>query len=313
MKYGSYLLSFFAFFVVSYMLFCPERRSALGEGLYEELKPVSSNLSFVEPKWKKYNRIREVSDPNLGVILGDLESHLPNGHNYIDSNKLTWAHEASHGINAKIRNDLSTAEGYNGFYVLQDRYILIKEPEITIRDVAIAIPERLRGLTFDVYFEDQSLIWNDRPLYLIDEWISFTNGADSGKELNLSGWCYELLQAHNFNVYCIYLAMVTQRDCSDYRDSELKEFIKWNTERVFRLSFPSDRKLEEFPIESKFPKIASNWHICPHQIAPKYFANDLNHINDYIKLIKNAPEAEKLRKFAKIYFGDDWCARTYGF
>jgi len=313
MKYGQYFLTFFALFVVSYVLFCPERRSAVGDSLFEELQPVSSNLSFNEPKWKKYNRIREVSDPNLGVILGDLESHLPNEHNYTDLNKLTWAHEASHGINAKIRNDRTTNEGYNGFYVLQDRFIIIKEPEITIRDVASVIPERLRGLTFNVYFEEQFLIWNDRPLYLMDEWVAFTNGADAGKELNLKGWYFELLQAHNFNVYCIYLALVIQRDCSYYRDTELKEFIKWNTERVFRLSHPSDRKTENFVADNKIPKIVSNWHICPHQTAPKYFTNDLHHVEDYIKIIKTAPEAEKFRKFVKDYFGEDWCSRTYGF
>lgn len=313
MKYGSYFLTCFALFVVSYMLFCPERKSALGEGLFEELQPTSLNSGYFEPKWKKYNRIREVSDPNLGVILGDLESHLPNEHNYKDFNKLTWAHETSHGINAKLRNDPMTPEGYNGFYVLQDRFIIIKEPEITIRDVASVIPERLRGLTFNVYFEDQSLIWNDKPLYLIDEWVAFTNGADAGKELNLKGWCFELLQAHNFNVYCIYLALVTQRDCSNYRDTELKEFIKWNTERVFRLSHPSDRKTENLFFDNKLPKAVSSWHICPHQVAPKYFTNDLHHVDDYIKIIKMAPEAEKFRKFVKEYFGEEWSSRTYGF
>jgi hypothetical protein len=30
-------------------------------------------------------------------------------------------------------------------------------------------------------------------------------------------------------------------------------------------------------------------------------------------MIRNSPEAEKLRQFAKEYFGEDWCKKTYGF
>jgi hypothetical protein len=316
MKYLPHILLTFSFFVVFYLLFFPEHKTALGEGVYEEVKPIvlsKNGFRTIEPKWKRLSRVREISDPSFGVVLGDIESHLPNGHHYGDSNKITWAHESSHGINARLRNDVATMEGYNGFYVLQDRSIILKEPEISIRDIAAVIPEVLRGPSFDLYLIEQATIWNDRPLYLVDEWVAYTNGSEAGRELNIRGLYYELLQAYNFNVYCMYLAMVVQRDCSDYRDAELKQFIMWNTERVFKLTIDSDRKIEDSGLGKAKTIKASSFHICPHQLLPDGYSNSLDMVVQYIEKVKAVPEAEKLRRFAKKYFGEEWCRQLYGF
>jgi hypothetical protein len=81
-----------------------------------------------------------------------------------------------------------------------------------------------------LYLVQQAHSWNDRPLYLFDEWVAYTNGSECGKELNISNWDYELLQAHNFNVYCMYLAMLAKSD-----DKQFKSFMMWNIERTFSL------------------------------------------------------------------------------
>lgn len=287
-----------------------------------KLKEPSVNLVFDkdrpatlidEIKWKKWNRIREVSDPDLGVTLGDLESHIAKDHRYKDDNKITWSHQVSHGINAAIRNKVYTKEPFNGFYVLQDRSILLREPSITIREISEEIPEVLRGPSFKIYLVDQIDKWNDRPLYLIDEWVAFTNGAEVGKELNFEGWYFELLQAHNFNVYCLYMAMIVNRDISNYRDDNLKKFIKWNIERVFRISCPSDRSEIDRAKQTKTVSFSNN-HFCPHcRVEGNAEKVDLKRCKDYIELIKTVPEAETLRLFTKGYFGSDWCKKYYGF
>lgn len=310
MKYTHYIIILLTIFVASYMLFCPEHNTALGTASYEELKTTAFPIFGTEPKWKKFTRIRELSDPSLGVILGDLESHMPNGHHYTDKNKLSWAHQVSHGINAKIRNDPSNLDGYNGFYVLQDRSFLLKEPEISIRDIALFVPSSLRGPSFDLYFNEQSSIWNDRPLYLIDEWVAFANGSDAGRELNINGWYYELLQAHNFNIYCMCLALVVQRDCSDYRDTDLKEFIMWNVERVFRLTYPSDKTQQEYYLKSG--GAVANWNICPHMLSPDDSYNDIKIVENYVKKVCSYEDAQNFRKSAREYFGDAWFNKFYG-
>lgn len=282
----------------------------------EVIVRVSSNDKPViteEPRWKKLNRIREVSNPDLGVVLGDLESHLASGHSYNDINKITWAHQVSHGVNALIRNKVYSKEPLNGFYLLQDRSIIFKEPAITIKDVAKEIPEKLQGPSFKLYFIEQNDKWNDKPLYIIDEWVAFTNGSEVGKELNCDGWYFELFQAHNFNIYSMYLAMVINRDTRNYQDSELKKFMKWNIERVFRVSMPSDR--EEIDRARQFKIVSNNRkHICPHcRVEGNMEKVDLKRSKEYIELFRTLPEAQNIRDFAKDYFGEEWCKRTYGF
>ena len=147
----------------------------------------------------------------------------------------------------------------------------------------------------------------------MDEWIAFTNGAEVGKELNFEGWYFELLQAHNFNLYCMYMAMILERDVSNYRDANFKKFLRWNIERVFMISIPSDRDEIDRARQTKTVSF-SNKHFCPHcRMEGTGEKVDLKRSKDYIELIRSLPEAEKLRSFAKDYFGEDWCKRVYGF
>jgi hypothetical protein len=306
------ILSYFFFFGIG-----GRKQTKVDDVVKEEvaIKVSTNEKPFLteEPRWKKLSRIREVSNPDLGVVLGDLESHIVAGHNYNDRNKITWAHQVSHGISAAIRNKVYSKEPLNGFYLLQDRSIVLKEPFITIKDVAREIPEKLQGPSFKLYFVEQNDKWNDKPFYIIDEWVAFTNGSEVGKELNYDGWYFELLQAHNFNVYSIYLAMVTNRDTRNYQDSDLKKFMKWNIERVFRISMPSDR--EEID-RARQTKIVSNntSHICPHcRVEGNMEKVDLKRSKEYIELFRTLPEAQNIRDFAKDYFGEEWCKRIYGF
>jgi len=308
------------FLVMAVIYFVKEdKKTGVGEGITEQNLPLIMlrNVSpdeTKEPRWIKWPRLREVSDPKMGVVLGDLESHMPKNHAYRDANKMTWAHETTHGINANIRNKTYDKEASNGFYVLQDRAILLKEPKTTIHDIALAVPEVLRGPSYKLYLVEQAVAWNDRPLYLVDEWISYTNGAEVGKELNVAGWHYELLQAHNFNVYCTYLAMVVQRDVSEYQDTELKKFLKWNTERVFRISMPSEKTVTDEGMPNMTVTEPENKFICPHHKL-EYGSEEFNlkMVNEYLDLIRKSPSADKFRKFAKAYYGDDWCKKVYGF
>lgn len=303
----------------------PNAGSQVGDALTEadfpsmELRPLpASRVGDVtpEPRWGKWQRLREVSDPKFGVILGDIESHLPKGHQYSDTNKMTWAHESTHGINANIRNRYfkNTKDNFNGLYVLQDRSLVLKEPNVTISDVAKEIPDDLRGPSYRLYLNEQALAWGDRPLYLMDEWVAYTNGAEAGKELNVKGWYYELLQAHNFNIYCLTLAMVVNRDLSDYDDTEFKKFLMWNTDRVFRISIPSDKTRVDLGFPPNGAVNVSNGHICPHQRLEDYGSEvNLRMVEDYLDKVRKSQDAEKLRKFAKDYLGDEWCRRIYGF
>lgn len=238
----------------------------------------------VEPKFDNWPKVRTVTNASLGKVLQDIDSHMPAGHQYSDSNKVTWAHETTHGINANIRNKNKDSTTVNGFYCLNDRACVIYEPKTTIRKIAPTVPNALRGPSYQLYLVQQTSGWNDRPLYLFDEWIAYTNGSETGRELNHSGWYYELLQAHNFNVYCIYLAMTVKKECPDYDDAQMKAFMMWNIERTFRLAAPFEQK--DDPTKSAL---------------------------EYVEKVRTLPEAEALRVFSRQYFGIEWCKRVYGF
>lgn len=270
----------------------------------------------VEPEWTDWPAVRSVNNPSLGKVLQDIDSHMPAGHIYRDGNKVTWAHETTHGINSNIRNKHQDATRVNGFYGLNNRACVIYEPKTTIRAIAPKVPQVLRGPSYNLYLVQQTSGWNDRPLYLFDEWVAYTNGSECGRELNHSGWYYELLQAHNFNVYCIYLAMTVKEKCPDYDDKQMKAFMMWNIERTFRLAAPTVTKRE---IMYPDPNEVKQHHLLnpmyPPDILP-HGADDSDPTREalaYVEKVRTAPEAESLRTFARQYFGAEWCKRVYGF
>lgn len=264
-----------------------------------------------EPKFDNWPKVRTVTNEKLGKILQDIDSHMPAGHQYSDSNKVTWAHETTHGINANIRNKNKDSTKVNGFYCLNDRACVIYEPKTTIRAFASTVPQALRGPSYQLYLVQQTNGWNDRPLYLFDEWIAYTNGSETGRELNHQGWYYELLQAHNFNVYSIYLAMHVKKTCPDYDDTQMKAFMMWNIERTFRLAAPFEKRAI---MESEPDAGGEKKHLHPHPLPlGNDDANPTQNALDYVTKVRTLPEADALRAFARQYFGAEWCKRVYGF
>lgn len=183
-------------------------------------------FSFTEraslpPLFTNYPAIRH-PDPTLGKILSDIDSHMPANHIYKDRDKITWAHETSHGIAARLRSQY----GGNAFYVLNDRAVLLKEPNTTLREVANRVPQSLRGSSYRLYLIDQQRYWNNQPLYICDEWVAYANGAATRAELKISSRGETVTQMLEFAVYTYYMGMPIELD------SNLKSFIIWHTNRV---------------------------------------------------------------------------------
>lgn len=260
------------------------------------------------PHFEKWPKVRNVEDNTLGKTLQDIDSHLPAGHLYVDHNKITWAHETTHGINSEIRMNHLDKVRFNGFYCLQDRACIIYEPKTTIQAVASRIPKILQGPSYQLYLMESG--WNDTPLYLFDEWIAYTNGSETGRELNYEGWNYELLQAHNFNVYCICLAQTVKETCPDYDDTQLKTFMKWNIRRTFQLLEPIENNKEVMVAEPEEVKHVPNKHLHKHEV---FRGQESNLAESYIEVVRSHPEAEDFRSFARQYLGLEWCKRIYGF
>ena len=245
-------------------------------------------------KWEYFRPLREVKEVRLGKVLCDIESHMKEGHQYKDSNLVTWAHETTHGINSYLRNNHKDAASVNAFYCLEDRYLVFREPRTTISDVARRVPVALRGPSYQLYLQDQVKWWNERPLYIMDEWISYSNGSACALELKEEEFYFELLQAQNFTVYSIYLLISIKERDSNYDTTELVEFVKWNAERVMGMQKPL--------------RVMRG-----RDIVLNLFRDPLARNQEYMLKLQTIAEADSLRKFSRKTFGESWCKRVLGF
>ena len=159
---------------------------------------------------------------NLGPVLEDVESLLPPGHQFRDSDPITWTHEGTHGVNARIRREKGSP-GIVGIYIGGLRCCLLEVPPIKLSDVAKAVPRELRGDIYTLYLVQQQRWWENDPLYVLDEWSAYLQGAD-------------YRQAHEYR---------TKRGgtCQYMREMQLYSFAMWKAAgyprnlRLFMMAF----------------------------------------------------------------------------
>lgn len=179
-----------------------------------------------EPKFLEYQAVSQSKSTN--VTLNDVESHLKNNLGYV-FDELGRAHEWSHLINGEARASLKV-NGGEVLYCLKNRVVVLKDTTSKINDVRNIVPNRLRGKSSESYLTDEKFR-NKNAINLFNEWTAYTNGATYAVESNTFGWELELLQAHHFNVYCTYVAMME----GDSLDPQTRDYLKWNIERTFEL------------------------------------------------------------------------------
>ncbi len=185
--------------------------------------------------WYRVLPLRSVNDPRLGRTLADIDSQLQAGHIYRDADFVTWAHETTHGINSRIRQEFNQP-GLNAFYVTGGKAMVLREPRFRKRDVAALVPSQLRGRCFALYLAGQ-MEWDDCPLYLLDEWVAYTNGSIVGRELGRDGLRSEIENCVEFTGYACTVLEAVERHDPNYCDrAHLKEFVVWNTGRVLEMS-----------------------------------------------------------------------------
>jgi hypothetical protein len=149
---------------------------------------------------------------------------------------VTKGHETTHGINNYLRNTFNkTGKKANAFYVLQGRYIVLVEPPVTMADAIPHIPSRFQGSRYQLYLVQQRTSWNDRPLYIYDEWVSYVNGTAVGIDLAKNGLWTKSGQQDvakgplEFFVYGIAVAMAVEKKAPSFfsTNPQFLEFTAW--------------------------------------------------------------------------------------
>jgi hypothetical protein len=245
-------------------------------------------------EWMIWPEQQTLGEASWGSDLVDIARHLPAeyGDTYWFDEPVTAAHETSHGIHAHLRNyENDTGERVNAFYVLGDRAALVVEPDIRKSDVNPHVPGVLRGPRYDLYLDGQDA-WDDTPLYLMDEWNAYVNGAEVGVQQVQEGlwdgaWQDAVMGPLEFTVYAIATAKAVAAGDPDYfaSNQQFRRFTAWNIRRAMEL-YEAGRVMEEFEWDDQ---------------------------DAYAATMRTSAAAEDLRAFARETWGDAWCAEVLGF
>lgn len=210
-----------------------------------------SNEAAREPLWTYAPVVRAVDDTRLGQVLADIDSRLPatgltSSATYRDSDLGTWAHEATHGVNSLMRNEHGAGTGVeNALYCLNGRTALIEEPRpCTIRDAARYVPTGLRSRMYAQYMIGRTRQWNQIPLYILDEWVAYLNGATHNVWMAKNGGSIgdgagDLLFTAESAINALAIVCHVQQEIQagrvSYNDTQLRHAFAFNWSRMMTL------------------------------------------------------------------------------
>lgn len=247
-----------------------------------------------EPVWTRVPALRNTDPRRLGTALADIDSRLPatglvSSATYRDQDRLTWTHEATHGVNSLVRTRYAPRTGgYNAAYVLGGRAAVILEPRpVRLQEVARFVPNELKGhTTYSMYMVNAAVSWNNEPLYVFDEWTAYTNSATQFVNETHAGIpqdsISDLKYTAHFTIYSLCVAVAVNQAIRakriNYDDTQLRLFVAWHWHRVMQL--------------------LANASDC------KGYAAAIS----YYRRFAVGPGGADLRRWSRNYFGRAWVA-----
>jgi hypothetical protein len=226
------------------------KRPAAPEAVAPE-KPVAAVRPFDTSLYRIDTRpkVREVKEPALFVeglapvvraappnyipILRDAFSRLPDAERFRcpiePGDFITWAHEAHHGVTAKV-----CPPGGYGIYCGDGRSVIFRShPKVTIGEVAASIPKADRGAIFQLYLVEQRRYWDRQPLYIVDEFNSYRVGAIARQQLGWTRRQETERHAMEMSRYCrAMLALAKKEDPSWPELRKLERLLDWQDARL---------------------------------------------------------------------------------
>ena len=151
---------------------------------------------------------------------------------YRNNDSVTWAHETTHGINGVLRTLYGYAQKSECLYCLESKFVMIQEPKIAKNIAQNYVPTNLRGQSQIVF---GTLLRGYNVLYVLDEWVCYTNGSETKLDLNLTERGGTVQYMTNHIIYTLATAMAIKTRDPGYDDTQLKAFIKWNIDRNFKI------------------------------------------------------------------------------
>lgn len=244
---------------------------------------VAALLAFAEePRGRIVPRSRLHGMPG---VIADLEGHMPENHPYRDSDRITWAHETTHGLHSRLRQLFAPlGRRVNAVYVLRDRALALDEPAHTLQFVGENVPPSLRGEVYPQYLVQQRRYWQNEPLYVLDEWVAYANGSETAIEENLPTHG-ELQFMSEFVNYALVLNWCAwDKHAGPESADALRDFVQWHTDRCYGLVDAAERA-----------------------------GRDVSAARRWQDRLRQAQDAEDLREFCRRYYGRQWTRQRLGF
>ncbi len=242
--------------------------------------------SEIVPVFVEVPEFRQHSEQSA---YGDIMRHSQEAPFGDRADRATNAHEITHGIHSYLRN-LHTRESgkkVNGLYVLNGRGVIIEEPKMRKSKVIEFVPENLRSYRYGLYIRGQTA-WDDTPLYILDEWVAYVNGAIvnvedvqagryKGKDGSRTDGVYGCL---DFSIYSLALAMAVEKYDSSYWETnqQFRSFLLWELKRANQ-TYVLGSKMKEFVWEDQ---------------------------EKLLNQLQTSPSAEPMRQFIQKYFEGVW-------
>jgi len=111
--------------------------------------------------------------------------------------------------------------------------LITDEPDFDLRSIAPQIPAQLRGNIYQLYVVNQARSWNDRPLYLFDEWSAYQNGCLLRNSEKLVDRADSITSMIEMSAYCAYIVL-TKFD--DYGVSGTYEYLARRMKDIYDAS-----------------------------------------------------------------------------
>lgn len=238
------------------------------------------------------------SNPRWASKLTDIMQHEAPGDHNPYNDLITKGHETIHGIDNWLMNNGQPPDGgdgrwhlQSGFYLGDNKGVVIWEPDMKKHQVAEHVPRSLRGSRYKHYIEG-ARAWDDHPLYVWQEWNGYINGTEVGLNQKAEGkWTagrrIAALGPMEFTVYGLATAKAIKQN-----DPQ-----RWNSDPQFRefMAHASKRAMEAANLAQQ--------------------TNEFNHPNfdEYQTAFRNSPDAASLRAFAKDELGEAFCKKVFGF
>lgn len=182
----------------------------------------------------KLPKFREIDDK--GLIYKDVLEHSQQKPFGDEAGRHINVHETAHGIHSDVRNqyEKQSKTKLNAFYCLDGNIIILKEPNITMRHVVKYVPQKLQSYRWELYFVQQLKDWNDKPTYILEEWVAYILGSKCAVDDHQRGIVTQKSDAVSgcldFSIYATALAIAVKKHDPEYWENypDFKEMIRYN-------------------------------------------------------------------------------------